>query len=316
MATILDAPSALGTYMLKGWVLTNRPCPNNGCKIPLLRSPAGQAPVVHLCVNCDGSSDAPRQLRVPLLAEEPQVDTSTSNSSTSHITRASTPATEVSEAEDDLPPFVETEAMRRRREQTDRASAEIGRRLLQGWTMLGDECPRDACYYVPLVRPPKAGSEQNPKKECVLCGSIYTTEKDWAGREQLVQVSAESSSGGAAPINQASPVQTSVKPPQQIARPDASWSISVVPSEQHSVGVASAPLRVSSPIIDTLDSSAKALQLALQTLTSRLTSLSANSTLADPASIATTADAISKVTQALSQVKQLQWSEAQAHTMT
>lgn len=70
MATILDAPSALGNYMLKGWVrasnlffldlplralqvLTNRPCPNTGCRIPLLRSPEAQDPVVHLCVNCD-----------------------------------------------------------------------------------------------------------------------------------------------------------------------------------------------------------------------------------------------------------------------
>jgi hypothetical protein len=30
--------------------------------------------------------------------------------------------------------------------------------------MLGDECPRDACYYVPLVRPPKIGGETDPKK--------------------------------------------------------------------------------------------------------------------------------------------------------
>ena len=27
-------------------------------------------------------------------------------------------------------------------------------------------------------------------KECVLCSSVYTTEKDWAGRENLVLVSA------------------------------------------------------------------------------------------------------------------------------
>ena len=46
--------------------------------------------------------------------------------------------------------------MRERREQSDRASSEIGKRLLQGWTMLGDECPSENCYGVPLVRPPRA----------------------------------------------------------------------------------------------------------------------------------------------------------------
>lgn len=70
----------------------------------------------------------------------------------------------MSEASDVLPPFVETEATRHRREQTDRASVEIGRRLLQGWTMLGDECPNDDCYYAPLVRRPKSAGEEEPKK--------------------------------------------------------------------------------------------------------------------------------------------------------
>ena len=95
-----------------------------------------------------------------------QVDasTSTSTSSVSRVTRASTPATELSEATDELLPLIESEETRRRREQTDRASAEIGRRLLQGWTMLGDECPRSECYYVPLVRAPKTSGVTNPKK--------------------------------------------------------------------------------------------------------------------------------------------------------
>ena len=92
------------------------------------------------------------------------MDASTSTSSASHVTRVSTPATELSNATDESIPFVESEETRRRREQTDRASAEIGRRLLQGWTMLGDECPRSECYFVPLVRASKTGGETNPKK--------------------------------------------------------------------------------------------------------------------------------------------------------
>ena len=52
--------------------------------------------------------------------------------------------------------------MLQRRAQSDLASAEIGRRLLQGWAMLADECPNDTCYGVPLLRPPKRLSDGNP----------------------------------------------------------------------------------------------------------------------------------------------------------
>jgi hypothetical protein len=107
-------------------------------------------------------------MTVPRQPSPPQVDVSTSTSSASQITRISTPATDVSEASDGLPPFVETEEIRHRREQTDRASAEIGRRLLQGWAMLGDECPNDDCYYVPLVRPPKSALDGEPKKVIII----------------------------------------------------------------------------------------------------------------------------------------------------
>jgi hypothetical protein len=62
--------------------------------------------------------------------------------------------------------------------------------------MLADECPRRTCYGVPLVRPPKAGREKDPRKvcfhqvitsklssellehrqECVVCGTVYPVE--------------------------------------------------------------------------------------------------------------------------------------------
>jgi hypothetical protein len=48
--------------------------------------------------------------------------------------------------------------MRHRREQSDRASSEIGKRLLQGWTMLGDECSNEGCYGIPLVGPPRSAA--------------------------------------------------------------------------------------------------------------------------------------------------------------
>ena len=51
-----------------------------------------------------------------------------------------------------LPPSEEVLA---RRAQSDYASSEIGKKLLQGWAMLADECPNSTCYGVPLLRPPR-----------------------------------------------------------------------------------------------------------------------------------------------------------------
>lgn len=61
---------------------------------------------------------------------------------------------------------METEESIRRRQQSDFASSEIGRRLLKGWTMLADECPGSTCYGIPLVRPQTAGRDKDPRKVC------------------------------------------------------------------------------------------------------------------------------------------------------
>ena len=103
-------------------------------------------------------------------------------------------------------PVPDTEEIRRRREQSDRASREIGIRLLQGWAMLANECPGPACYGVPLVRPPKAGSDKDPRKvrlaqynwlsmsyheqECVICGTSYISEVDPRGHQRLTPFNA------------------------------------------------------------------------------------------------------------------------------
>lgn len=85
-------------------------------------------------------------------------------SSGTSASRTSTPPTEPlsgrSSPEFVLPP--ETEETRQRRAQSDRASSAIGNLMLKGWAMLGDECPNDACYGIPLVRPPKQGGIISP----------------------------------------------------------------------------------------------------------------------------------------------------------
>lgn len=64
--------------------------------------------------------------------------------------------------------------MRRRREQSDQASTEIGKRLLKGWAMLGEECPSPRCYGVPLVRPPKTNGDKDPRKVyiCIIPSTL------------------------------------------------------------------------------------------------------------------------------------------------
>jgi len=70
-----------------------------------------------------------------------------------------------------------------------------------------------------------------------------------------------------------------------------------------------------SSTIAALEASAWSLELTLNTLSERLASLAGVQVPVDPSSISQTAEAISKVTLALIQIKQLQWSERQAQDL-
>ncbi|KAJ7068188.1 hypothetical protein C8F01DRAFT_1117230 [Mycena amicta] len=223
-------------------------------------------------------------------------------SSSSTISRSSTPPTEVSEASEFvLPP--DTDESRRRREQSDAASSAIGERLLKGWAMLAEECPAPTCFGVPLVRPPKAGRDKDPRKECVICGTVYLTEVDWAGREILVP---EKQVPAPQPV--ATPAQ--VQPVEKLPNRSEPTSSQVVLPFFPGVQTQSTMKGTLDTMTDTLDQSINGLEDTLRVLTSRLAGLTAGQ--ADSSSIANVADAISKVVQAISQVKQLQWAETRA----
>ncbi|KAG6857354.1 hypothetical protein H0H87_005657 [Tephrocybe sp. NHM501043] len=235
-------------------------------------------------------------------------DSASSAASESNVSRSSTPPTEVSSALSSpvFAPPAETEESIRRREQSDMASTEIGKRLLKGWAMLGDECPNTRCYGVPLVRPPKAGGEKDPRKECVICGSIYLTEVDWAGRERLVLTNPDANS--AATISPPAEVNNPPREPRPVSQP--------VTLIQPTASIPTLHLQPEKTAVDnrlqTLEESASALQSTLRTLSARLNTISGLQAAIDPTSIGVTADAIIKVTQALSHVRQLQWSELHA----
>ncbi|KAK0468303.1 uncharacterized protein EV420DRAFT_1635554 [Desarmillaria tabescens] len=286
----------LGEYMLKGWVLTDRTCQNSGCNVPLMRSPNGQTPVVHYCASCD---EKPGTNLPPVST----TSSSSSMSSASQITHISTPPTEVSSGLSSptfvLPP--ETEEGRRRREQSDMASVELGKRLLQGWAMLGDECPNAQCFGVPLVRPPKAAARDS-NKECVVCGSVYVTETDWAGRERLVL------------LNSASPPQAEKNTTEAMPIPKLSTSLPKIPvkaASPASTAFTRGPDAHLNTTLPLLRDAIKALEQTIQMLTLKLTALSDGRLPMDLLAISYAADAISKTTQALTHVKQLEWSELQ-----
>ncbi|KAF7331981.1 Sjogrens syndrome scleroderma autoantigen 1 family protein [Mycena kentingensis (nom. inval.)] len=282
-----DVSALLGDYMLRGWILTDRTCPAPHCSVPLMRSPSARTPVLHFCASCDGPPDAPRSRTVQTPALRQPQSSAASTSSSSHLSRSSTPPTEVTEgsaSEFALPP--ESAESRQRREQSDMASTEIGKRLLKGWAMLADECPN--CFGIPLVRPPNAGGERDPRKECVLCGRVYVTEVDWAGREALVlEKPAEVTPAIPVIIPEAQAVPTP---------PNVPVAVPVVASSPSSLAA-------------TLEQSIHGLEDALRSLTGRLTSLTAGQ--ADSSSITNVADAISAVVKAIAQAKQLQRNEAQ-----
>ncbi|KAF9247221.1 hypothetical protein BU15DRAFT_38825 [Melanogaster broomeanus] len=300
-----EVSNKLGEYMSKGWVLTDNPCPAPCCRGgPLLRSPKGQEPVVYYCADCDG----PPKMQG---GETPSHSSSTV-SSTSHGSRPSTPPTEFSStlSSPTFAPPVETEEMIRRRQQSDRASTEIGKRLLKGWAMLAEECPNTRCYGVPLVRPPKSGGDKDPRKECVTCGTVYLTE-DIEGWQRLVPVSSGTSTSQGFHGNPRQPgpsdkgksvirnsPQVSSEPRNTLVK-DLS---NPYKSRAHSHAQV-APLPISTV---TMDAPTQALELTLGTLSERLAMACANPNLLDPSTVAVTADAIGKVAHALAQVKQLQ----------
>lgn len=304
--------------MLQGWVLTDHSCPSPGCSVPMMHSPSGRLPVTEFCVNCN-------EIPGGLQAKPAASVSDSSTTSISHISRSSTPPTDVPSALSSpvFAPPVETQESQHRREQSDRASSEIGKRLLKGWAMLGDECPNTRCYGVPLVRPPKVGGGKDPRKECVICGTVYVTEVDWAGREHLVPAHSDpavnetpnlpnSRQTGKAHVQEETipPHASKTKLSSQEAPALNDATLHSVPL--HSSGDGSIQ---SGATLQALAESANALQSTLRRLSVRLATLSSTRASLDTISIGSTADAINKVTQALIHVRQLQWSEGQVQEM-
>lgn len=290
----------------------------------MMRSPNGQTPVVHFCVSCEGDpSQVPAQSSVQRRSS--QSSSATTVSTHLSASRTSTPPTDPPSETGSplLQPIIDTDTILRRRQQSDRASAEIGNRLLKGWAMLADECPGPECYGVPLVRPPKPGGGKDPRKECVICGSVYVDEQDLGDLEHsVIQPRANPTKGrvseggnvdntdipnpaelksnftvSQAAIHPTNAISTNIPPTQRDSRTQGLPSTHSFAQAQHT-GNRSDPSTISA-----LESAELALQASLQALADRLDLSVASTTTLDPRFVGDLAEAIQKAAAALTSVR-------------
>ncbi|PIL36740.1 hypothetical protein GSI_00429 [Ganoderma sinense ZZ0214-1] len=315
MATVIDIPGSVGEYMLKGWILTDRIC-TKCSKVPLMKSPTSAVVQTHFCVHCDpaptsgsvigASSSRPSQKSsAPQVASLQDVHSISSTSISSGMSRTSTPPTEFSNAPSSptFAPVMDPTEVLRRRQQSDTASAEIGKRMLKGWAMLADECPGPDCYGIPL--------------ECVICGVVYVGEKEAFGDDHLQPLQPSPSSIAPPLLATRNPVAVipSVSSPIPINKGKGRRHPEVPPLPEVAVSPKhihkDAPVYQGSSTSSALEATARSLEHSLVVLSERLNAYTSGPII-DTGPVSDTADAINKVSQALTQVKQLLWSEKQA----
>ncbi|KAG9104545.1 hypothetical protein FRC06_001325 [Ceratobasidium sp. 370] len=227
--------------------------------------------------------------------------------------RTSTPATDVSppRTPDFVLPPPSPETLRRRA-QSDRASSEIGARMLKGWAMLSDECINQDCWAIPLVRPPRArpGAQPDPRKECVICGTVYITDEngELVARPTPTARGNEASSSGSQRPTEASagsPTKTAETTIRDAPRELASVAPTLPnPLPSNSTSAFNTASQQSATGTIALSSATGALQGALDSLSQRLTQLTMASNM-DVKQVKDTAEAMEAVMKSLHAAQQL-----------
>lgn len=152
-----DAIKRTGQLMLQGWRLLAQCCPI--CYTALLSSREGQM----RCPFCD----------LPVVAEQPGVtyEEVPQNSAIPEVDEVDDE--ELDNFEADLPSSLEDlrkEYDSRNKSKASSTSALLGEKMLQGWTMLSENCPVTECRGTPLMRLGKAPAAML----CVACSRNYT----------------------------------------------------------------------------------------------------------------------------------------------
>jgi len=196
--------------------------------------------------------------------------------------------------------------------------------------MLADECPGAECYGVPLVRPPKPGGGKDPRKECVICGSVYVGEQNLGDFEHLItQPRASPTDEGAGKdkdvgnfvLPNPAELKRNVAVPPAAIQPTADAGSANIPPTQGNTRPQGLPSthsftqarytgnRSDTCGISAFESAERALQATLQALADRLNISVTSGTTLDPRFIGDLADAIQKVTAALTSVRLARQSE-------
>ncbi|KAJ2396308.1 hypothetical protein GGI23_003965, partial [Coemansia sp. RSA 2559] len=143
----------MSKLMLKRWPMLADMCSVDGCSSPLMRDPATGEPK---CVWHDARELFPDELT------EAELDNASANAESANDTicktdeKISMDTKKPTALFDDIASTTDKDdeekirLRREKREQGDRASQLIAKRLLQGWKLLDQPCPNSECYNVPL----------------------------------------------------------------------------------------------------------------------------------------------------------------------
>ncbi|KAJ1914956.1 hypothetical protein H4219_004555 [Mycoemilia scoparia] len=166
--TITDRMSKL---MLKRWAMLAEQCNIDSCGAPLMRNPETKEPmcVWHHWFEISGEEPEPEA--------ESKSDNTTENDKESIKDSSSDPKLYNQEYNDHFeveskPKSVNSE-LKKKREQSQKASELIGKKMLQGWSLIDRICPNESCYSIPLVR------DQELYEHCVICNLVYISEENY-----------------------------------------------------------------------------------------------------------------------------------------
>jgi uncharacterized Zn finger protein (UPF0148 family) len=236
-----DPINELSQKMLAGWAMLAESC-TLGCNVPLVENKKQQKIV---CVSCDRQfkrdldegndlKPIPQESLAPIVSSSGTASTSTATADT---------FVDINSYEDEssevyVPPTdEELEKHEERRKRNEKASVEIGVKLLAGWTMLDLHCPNPSCRTVLM-------KDKQNHKWCLACGTMVVTQEEFdatkhisvsstsapASMSNTPKISSVEPEHHKTPSTQVQPQKESWRPPPQSLLPSKSPQVRAVNS--------------------------------------------------------------------------------------
>lgn len=214
--------------MLRGYTLTDLSCDSCGVT-PLMREPASAASredrsPIQFCALCDGRPENATPGASTSTTNEIVLDQNAGSHTVTHEPlTATSSAHSTSRAgpsiTDDIPPYISpydsTPSSGPSTSQADKAAGSISSLLLQGYSLLGDNCPNPICRGIPLVGyPKKKDGTKDGRRMCVSCGGAWVDQADLEGMNIVPPTSAAGRTGRSASRIIDVPRQGGAEPPE------------------------------------------------------------------------------------------------------